>query len=111
VTDNNKQQEIHNMNKNTKHTPGPWETFANAGGHVVQGESFETIAVLPKWDKEHTDEQTANAALIAAAPVMLAALNRCIRELSVHHAHDCSCITCNTARAAIAKATAENRRT
>ena len=93
------------MKTNTKHTAGPWETFPNAGGHVVRGESGETIAVLPKWDKDHEAEQAANARLIVAAPNMLKALKCCIRELSVHHAPDCSCIACNTTRAVIASAT------
>lgn len=97
------------MNENTKHTPGPWETFPNAGGHVVQGEAFETIAVLPKWDKEHTDEQTANARLIASAPGLRCMLQRLLDGVLMlpELPRTLCALDIEQARAAIAKATAE----
>ena len=56
---------------NTKHTPGPWEYDRNAGHIVAQGISVCRISACSGYG-EHDD----NARLIAAAPDLLAALEK-----------------------------------
>lgn len=56
---------------NTKHTPGPWEYDRNAGHIVTQGISVCRISACSGYG-EHDD----NARLIAAAPDLLAALEK-----------------------------------
>ena len=97
-----------NTSKTNAHTPGPWEIFPVKEvwrGHDVRGPHGETITHVQRGDSERDGQHAANARLIAAAPNMLKALKCCIRELSVCHAPDCSCIACNTTRAVIASAT------
>lgn len=61
-------------NMKTEHTPGPWKIGKpNQDTFYVLTES-EHIGMLPT--KERNSE--ANAKLIAAAPEMLEALNRCV---------------------------------
>jgi hypothetical protein len=68
----------------TKHTPGPW----NAIGHkfayaqaweVVGGPKADTVAEL----KLFSQNAEADAKLIAAAPMMLAALRRIVQHQDV----------------------------
>ena len=68
----------------SKHTPGPWKTCTASNGHCPCGLiwSIPADVVVAELGSEegspsHTgDEGAANAALIAAAPEMLAALRR-----------------------------------
>lgn len=56
------------------HTPGPWSTGHNVYGHsqlAVMNERSVIVAEVTDWPKEDVAE--ANAALIAAAPELLAA--------------------------------------
>lgn len=61
----------------SKHTPWPWEeTYGKkiyANGRVV--------AEVMTHEREHEDEDSANASLIAAAPDMLAALEHVIHVI------------------------------
>jgi len=57
-----------------KHTPGPWRVF----GYDIGTSPDETLAVVCAMD-DNTDD--ANAALIAAAPDLLAALQECAEYL------------------------------
>jgi len=69
---------------NTKHTPGPWGM-----GQTGESSDFEInagnkqVAVVRDGrhvlDMKSNEESTANARLIAAAPELLAALNRMMR--------------------------------
>lgn len=63
---------------NAAHTPGPW-TFGHLGhDRLWVGPSHDEppVATVP-WDcDEARDEARANAALLAAAPALLAALRR-----------------------------------
>lgn len=91
---------------NTKHTPGPWkatESFAPDGSsrglHIRAWRNH--VAYMPGVG--HQD--FADAALIAAAPELLEALQRIVRagdRLSINHPLDG---LVDEARAAIAKAT------
>jgi hypothetical protein len=62
----------------TPHTPGPWSTECNLPfGHQPRVESTaKLIAVVGNAEANCQDEWEANARLIAAAPDMLAALQR-----------------------------------
>ena len=68
------------FNTQPKHTPGPWEgsyTFTKRGSGPIavigQDPECREIATVPR--KGNQARQEADAALIAAAPDMLAALN------------------------------------
>ena len=74
-----------------KHTPGPWEgsyTFrpGSVGPIAVIGPDPECreIATLPR--KGNQERQEADAALIAAAPDMLAALRELVAEWDAERA-------------------------
>lgn len=73
----------------TQHTPGPWEVhhrhpdpltrlghaeITSAGGHGYLGEGY-TVAIADMYCMDD-DAQKANARLIAAAPALLAALEK-----------------------------------
>ena len=67
-----------------KHTPGPWTNPGTDGGDSVISATVDnrrrTIAHVyaPYCDKEESEEQQlANARLIAAAPELLKALEKC----------------------------------
>ena len=69
------------------HTPGPW----TADGHFIEATSDRTIAFLCD---DATDD---DARLIAAAPELLEALERIVKETATSH-------VTKAAKAAIAKA-------
>lgn len=62
-----------------KHTPGPWTLEANDSVVVMSGQA---VIVAPAPDGEPFSRQQANARLIAAAPDLLAMLERCDRLLA-----------------------------
>jgi hypothetical protein len=81
------------------HTPGPW--------HVEHGETTETLIVDSQsvFVAEAAEDMEADARLIAAAPDLLAALERIEahgREWDRSHLHEHECYE-DIARAAIAK--------
>jgi hypothetical protein len=87
------------MSDTTKHTPGPWRTH---GDNWIEVDDNLVIARVENLN-DH-DRVRANQRLIAAAPDLLAALQKavdesgCDGELCMHARHD-------AARQAIAKAT------
>ena len=60
----------------TKHTPGPWVIFSDKGValHVMPAGRPGDICHMASLAQRSNDEINANAALIAAAPTMLAML-------------------------------------
>ncbi len=62
-----------------KHTPGPW----TADGLQIRDADTSLVATCAVENILNNDEETANAALIAAAPEMYEALNTCAEMLSV----------------------------
>jgi hypothetical protein len=89
-----------------KHTPGPW-TWNGKRRLGLRGQGED---VLEFGDNEGmwvaiNDRKDANAALIAAAPDLLAALIECSDRLHVHMAHSEDLIAQMQALKAIAKAT------
>jgi len=94
----------------SKHTPGPWIYFSEApaimGLDTEDGTQSVEICIFPEWFDEYKSEQWANAALIAAAPDLLEALE----ELNKIMEDGCGVWTIESqrrARAAIAKAKGE----
>jgi hypothetical protein len=62
----------------TKHTPGPWKTADNeCGNYVFAPNHAPQICILPAFSPDNK----ANAALIAAAPDLLAALKWAIEQI------------------------------
>lgn len=103
------------------HTPGPWHTDPHAMASS-SGVDVSVFALTPKhgnpqWIARvygqgalavgHNAERNANAALIAAAPAMLGALESLLRvadALISQSEHDIYCEEFSDARAAIAAA-------
>lgn len=95
------------------HTPGPWEAWNQHRGVILRewrvGERNSTpgivrpIAVV-SGDQRDGDEQVANARLIAAAPELLAALERIARMDYAGQKKSDGAHLADIARAAIAKA-------
>ena len=83
----------------TNHTPGPWHVTGDEHGTMITDNTGEQIALWPQ--QGGTVEQCANAALIAAAPELLAALKVCESVLRIQGYVNAADI----AQAAIAKAT------
>jgi hypothetical protein len=61
------------MTMKTSHTPGPWTIDTDKSSIIMSGQ--RTI-INPAPDGASRDEEIANARLIAAAPDLLAALQR-----------------------------------
>ena len=98
----------------TKHTPGPWAVDGTNVGiplRCFNGEALQEFSTL--GDSEVcTDEDEANALLIAAAPDLLESLQSVLaffREFDGPDVFDeIECEALTKARAAIAKATGES---
>jgi len=69
----------------TQHTPGPWKWDESWGAIVVDRPDMQKL-ICPMWTgcdrarmgRDIVDEDLANAALIAAAPDLLAACKRAV---------------------------------
>jgi hypothetical protein len=86
----------------SKHTPGPWVAKDDGvGPYIMAGEIDIAMAVGPFSYDYMELEVNANARLIAAAPELFEALQRCAALLSRYPKHDDAW---RQARAAIAKA-------
>lgn len=81
------------MEKEVKHTPGPWVV---ANGHQVWHNGHNTVESPRICTLQNAgepvaqlgrDEMTANARLIAASPDLLAACEAALALLDVNHAH------------------------
>lgn len=88
-----------------KHTPGPW-ALDNPASLIVRAPTRHRIAEVALVDVALMDNARANAALIAAAPDMLAALHDIV-SASDANCGDSLANAINSARAAIARATGE----
>jgi hypothetical protein len=89
-----------------KHTPGPW---LHHEGKIHAPGALWIATVVERDDIIDADETEANAALLAAAPELLAALvraERCIRGYTDSSKRECDL---DGIRAAIAKATGSTR--
>jgi hypothetical protein len=89
-----------------KHTPGPWRAGKNLYGELLihsENKKLETLVLCVLKDAETNEELFANRALIAAAPELLKALERCVAALRANGAPNCQ--AAKEAHAVIAKAT------
>jgi hypothetical protein len=107
----------------SKHTPGPWKAVdskderGNTNAYAVWPEVDRPFANSPRGNRicvtpdGTTPENKANAALIAAAPELLASLKKCVPELKAwmkDHGEDIATLgALNDALIAIAKAERE----
>lgn len=94
-----------------KHTPGPWFAVADKGQTIIRtsrsSAAFSPLAIV-KGDKRDTlKDQEANARLIAAAPVLLEALENMVSKAQKQNWNDNYPTELNAAYAAIAKARGE----
>lgn len=75
----------------TKHTPGPWVVDTIAGSdkpYIFSSGAYRTVAKIimnASPGSEWKEERNANAALIAAAPDLLAALARATEFLAANY--------------------------
>lgn len=104
-----------------KHTPGPWGVRKwhnpmriTGNVHKVTDSEGYPCAFVPAWDAplegqiDGTEEAKANARLIAAAPYLLEALERCLNFIENTEGEMGETLSCGEyARAAIAKAKGE----
>ena len=92
------------------HTPGPWKTHAGASGqvHAVFGADGKYVAKVDAYPVRTTDENDANARVIAAAPELLKSLSLCAawleanRPLEANRKSEAAREAIQAARAAIA---------
>jgi hypothetical protein len=89
----------------SNHTPGPWQAFHHSAGIGVTAKGkYADVAHCSGFDSKRTrDEELANAALIAAAPDLLALLKE-VSEETRHPDYDWSVDLAQRVSAAIAKA-------
>ena len=95
-----------------KHTPGPWRVRTLIPNESLSGFFVEAQKTDPKsaynieimGDEDYLSKW-ADAHLIAAAPEMLVALNRCIAALAANGAPNCEAV--KEAKKVIAKAEGE----
>lgn len=91
------------MNK-TQHTPGPWTVTTWHATQHAEINNSENKSIADVWGIDITaDEMTANAALIAAAPELLTALEN-VLDCENYEYHEPNY---DDIRAAIAKAKGE----
>ena len=81
------------MNTKATHTPGPWsavrEEFRDYVGHTIECDDFVLAETITADASDVTNEEAANARLIAAAPALLAAAEA-IFELEISHSVECA---------------------
>lgn len=97
-----------------EHTPGPWQVIASTGTEVLalaDGPDSVVVADTEFFGRTPTERQIADAHLIAAAPDLLAALERMLSVSGSHvTAGNAQCDTClavSQAMTAVAKARGE----
>ena len=71
-----------------QHTPGPWKVEPQEYGVVITHQGGSMAAAYPEDMLGRKHDALANARLIAAAPDLLAVLERIARPL------DCGCVPC-----------------
>lgn len=103
----------------TKHTPGPWEMHQPEGCAGFYFDSGPVQFYVKRTSLAGADEMEANARIIAAAPALLAALDRLLARYDTPGGHspgcqeyppgcdDSKCCEIAQARAAIAAAKGE----
>ena len=93
-----------------KHTPGPWRVLHKTGVFPADSDCYAVGTA-----EQHRKEAAANAALMAAAPDLLAALRKLVEDNARVSSEDCyhyadlmmDSVAWDIAAAAIAKATGQ----
>lgn len=67
----------------TEHTPGPWRTENRGGSYPISVVASEGGKLVAPFSGGKTDEETANAHLIAAAPDLKEALEELLSEIGI----------------------------
>lgn len=80
----------------SKHTPGPWiqagpsyggaKMFYTSDIHTEEPDEddvYQCICHMPRWSQEYDEENEANAAIIAAAPDLLEALEQLLIDMQI----------------------------
>jgi hypothetical protein len=95
---------------NTQHTPGPWTVNHYPSGLVIRPNKGAAICEVSAYDSAgrnvDPDRNYANAALIAAAPDLLAALRAMLEDYRSEGCPDPTCGVCERSNAAKAVALA-----
>jgi len=73
----------------TTHTPGPWQVEHGRSSNPMVGTADVTVAEILDDVFPDTDQQAANARLIAAAPAMLAVLTEAVASTGSAHPREC----------------------
>lgn len=69
------QKRRHSMANNTKHSPGPWEVAETEGGvYIRENYGYHAQVAMVYSTELSIDNSQQNAALVAAAPELLAML-------------------------------------
>lgn len=89
------------------HTPGPWAAKPSMLRAVCITSASGPVATTSSASHVSRDINIANARLIAAAPELLAALNKLVRAIDRLPGNNSLDGLADEARAAVAKATAE----
>ena len=104
------------MQRNVKHTPGPWGTANMTEGRcstpqlyvISESEQIARISHIQGHGRQgeaaNIDERIANARLIAAAPELLAACKALVQQIDNGSSLTGGEVQVENARAAIAKA-------
>lgn len=92
-----------------KHTPGPWRYRLNTQSFSVladRTDGYSTICkLIVQQDKpSFTEQDKANAALIAAAPTLYTMLKRLLAEVRMDEKPSVALLTIEQAEEALAKA-------
>lgn len=65
------------------HTPGPWNVSKSSMARLIYADEEQAFDLAIVCNGGNDNQTDANANLIAAAPDMLAALQRCVSLLSI----------------------------
>lgn len=96
----------------TKHTPGPWRAWDRGiskprGDLLIRADdAFWTVTRMEHSNPDEAPQHIANAALIAAAPELYAALDALVQHTVITDSDELRA-GLDTARAALAKARGE----
>lgn len=95
-------------NNQPKHTPGPWE-YGKLNNYEYfdvehKGTRICSLFTHMDGDTEEQEEAEANAQLIASAPDMLEALQKCVKAMENSN---CDSLITDQAKAIIKKATGQ----
>ena len=63
------------------HTNGPWRSGGNCCGFSIKGADGKSVCAIASTVQRNRDESAANASLIIAAPLLLAACEEAVQRI------------------------------